>query len=593
MVVDSETLSGSNQSIRYSSYQSLGAFCRRVVDSVNKFLSSEFPSLAVNGEGADLVSQFKTPVELNKVNPQRLLIVGDNSIYESLDQGDTVTEVAVDEGPNGGTFLQDAVAYGGFDGGVPNPDIFYVGIKDGIKIRTAPGGTVTTMDPDSASFDHIRDVVMDADDWNTVFAIDNDQAFLSVNVGTNWADITGNLAAIAGGSFRTIQFLTGSGRLSGLLVGANLGVFHATSDDFTAWSEFGTGLPNAPVWDLQYDTLDDLLVAGTLGRGVWTLAGASSQIPLTEISGTVVNAGSTNRSGIRELQLYFSGAVTVGTTASLKLFNHTIGQSVDLSDTTLSGDGTSSVTWNLQGMPLPDGRQTAELEATVTTPDLSKTHTFEFHKLDGDVNGNGFVSFSDYMAVNANFGSTLDALEFDFGDALDSAGFPTTLASDGARHVITGNNLFLQPARDSEADGQSSADATGNDTTVVDDEGGVSIGMMVSGSTVDATVTASVASSAVINGWIDFNDDGDWDDAGEQVFEDEPISNGVNAGLSISVPSGLTAGNVLGRFRLNETPGYSYTGLVPSGEAEDQMLMITVPAVGTADLVLTGINSGD
>ena len=37
------------------------------------------------------------------------------------------------------------------------------------------------------------------------------------------------------------------------------------------WDKLGTGLPTAPVWDMEYDVTDNVLVVGTLGRGAWTL----------------------------------------------------------------------------------------------------------------------------------------------------------------------------------------------------------------------------------------------------------------------------------------------------------------------------------
>ena len=37
------------------------------------------------------------------------------------------------------------------------------------------------------------------------------------------------------------------------------------------WGELGaTSLPNAPVWDMEWDVADAKLVVGTLGRGAWT-----------------------------------------------------------------------------------------------------------------------------------------------------------------------------------------------------------------------------------------------------------------------------------------------------------------------------------
>jgi len=60
------------------------------------------------------------------------------------------------------------------------------------------------------------------------------------------------------------------------VVGTNAGVFLSFSSDFGTWFELGAGMPNAPVWDLDHDATDDVLVAGTLGRGGWLLAGVAA-----------------------------------------------------------------------------------------------------------------------------------------------------------------------------------------------------------------------------------------------------------------------------------------------------------------------------
>jgi hypothetical protein len=54
------------------------------------------------------------------------------------------------------------------------------------------------------------------------------------------------------------------------------------------------------------------------------------------------------------------------------------------------------------------------------------------------------------------------------------------------------------------------------------------------GGTVSVEVTASAA--GLLNAWVDFNQDGDWTDAGEQVFSDEPLAGGVN-NLAFNVPA--------------------------------------------------------
>ncbi|MGE0377399.1 MAG: SdrD B-like domain-containing protein, partial [Planctomycetaceae bacterium] len=139
---------------------------------------------------------------------------------------------------------------------------------------------------------------------------------------------------------------------------------------------------------------------------------AASASAVTVVSVTV-NGGDANRSGIRELTASFDLPVTVGSVGALTLFNHTTGQSVDVSGAALVGNGTTSVTWVLADGPggmadivLADGRYTAELAASATTPGLAQTFAFEFHKLAGDVDGDALVNFNDYIAVRSQFNAS-------------------------------------------------------------------------------------------------------------------------------------------------------------------------------------------
>ena len=77
----------------------------------------------------------------------------------------------------------------------------------------------------------------------------------------------------------------------------------------------------------------------------------------------------------------------------------------------------------------------------------------------------------------------------------------------------------------------------------------------------------------MLNSWIDYNADGDWDDAGEQVLADQALSDGVN-NLTIAIPANATAGTTFVRHRLTSGEGYSYTGLAPDGEVEDYQVSI-------------------
>lgn len=89
--------------------------------------------------------------------------------------------------------------------------------------------------------------------------------------GSSFAAVTGNLVSgLAPGRLRSMAFVPGSDPM--LIVSANRGVyFSLASDGYSQWNALGTGLPNAIVFELEYDHVDKVLLAGTLGRGAWLL----------------------------------------------------------------------------------------------------------------------------------------------------------------------------------------------------------------------------------------------------------------------------------------------------------------------------------
>src|SRR6056297_3557607 len=102
--------------------------------------------------------------------------------------------------------------------------------------------------------------------------------FLSSDSGANWSTVTGNLQSFDPGTLRSLAFVPGTD--DAVVVGSNRGTFFATaSGGFDSWSEFGQNLPNAPVFELEYDAADNVLVAGLLGRGAWKFTSVSDFDP--------------------------------------------------------------------------------------------------------------------------------------------------------------------------------------------------------------------------------------------------------------------------------------------------------------------------
>ncbi len=265
-------------STRYSSYQLLGSFRRREYDASNGLLSQTFPALLTTPPDQAFYPTFVTPVTLNTVVPTRLVLGGCNAVYESLDQGDTLTQVPglFDSFCSSGgifSFPQNAIAYGGMSGGSPDPDVLWVGAGTGVYVRTAPhpASLVTT----STAFPGgtVTDIALDPTDSSTAYVLSATTVYQTHDGGSTWTAMTGNLT-----DTRLGTAAIDPGPPGRLFVGGRGGVFEislptpgvAAGGPFV-WGELGTGLPNAPVWDLEWDATDGVLVAGTVGRGAWIL----------------------------------------------------------------------------------------------------------------------------------------------------------------------------------------------------------------------------------------------------------------------------------------------------------------------------------
>ncbi len=180
----------------------------------------------------------------------------------------------------------------------------------------------------------------------------------------------------------------------------------------------------------------------------------------------------------------------------------------------------------------------------------------------------------------------LGVVGFDFGDAPDSYG---TQGVGSAWHQVDPNDgLRLGSCVDTEADGQPGMGADGDDTSAgtsrvgscFDDEDGVTFASVATAcQSAAVTVTASAASA--LDAWIDFNADGDFGDAGEQIFAAQALVGGANP-LVYAVPCSAVEGLTYARLRLSASGGTGPTGGAPDGEVEDLPLTLGVVDFGDA-----------
>jgi len=169
-------------------------------------------------------------------------------------------------------------------------------------------------------------------------------------------------------------------------------------------------------------------------------------------------------------------------------------------------------------------------------------------------------------------------IRMDFGDVPESYTPPP--GSEPASHISDAEvlNLSLGRIRDGEFGPIYSADAEGDDSELFDDEDGITLGLLTPGSVCSgvADIRRDIAKdpgTGFLNGWIDFNQDNDWDDDGEHVVTDLMVTAHAYP-LDIHVPISAAPGETFARFRLTEEGGIGPHGFGGYGEVEDYRVTV-------------------
>jgi hypothetical protein len=197
------------------------------------------------------------------VDPTRLIIGGANSVYESIDQGGTIAEIGRGVVVNGSG--PNPIAYGAKG----NPDILYVGFGTQVWVRTA--ASPAALAPSAYSGGVVIGIAIDPNQAQTAYATDPDKVYQTTDAGQHWTDLSPSLTALNPGKLRSIAFSTALPQ-GAIAVGSDSGVFTAPGPNFNNWTRLGTGLAQAPVFHIEYNSVDKLYLVGTLGRGAWTLS---------------------------------------------------------------------------------------------------------------------------------------------------------------------------------------------------------------------------------------------------------------------------------------------------------------------------------
>jgi uncharacterized repeat protein (TIGR01451 family) len=321
---------------------------------------------------------------------------------------------------------------------------------------------------------------------------------------------------------------------------------------------------NPPTIDLDGNNSSG--ATGNDFRTTYTLAGSAvgvvdANTPSNESQDTVITDSDSTQ---------LSRAVII-------LTNAQIGDSLSVSDTLPSGISLDPSSTTTQ-IVLTGNATLANYETAL--------EQLRFSTTSGNVsNRTVTVQVTDTTNLASNVATTTIRITgTDYGDAptnLTSVDAALTNIYASASHTLDGLT-YLGDRVDAEAANQATVNADGDDNNgSPSDEDGVtfplagSTRILSAGQTNSLTVKASRA--GILNAWIDWNQDGDWADTGEQIATNTNLVTGNNT-LTVAVPNTAPHGATYARFRFSTTSGLGPTGLATNGEVEDYKVNIVLPA---------------
>lgn len=444
-------------------------------------------------------------------NINTTIYAGMQDVFKSTDRGDNWTQIS---SWNGTTLKEIAVA-------PSNSDYIYTTTQS-VLYKTTDGGTnwsnITGTLPTGSSY--ITYISVKDDDPNTVWVslgqYNGYGVYETTDGGTTWTNISSGLPSIP---VMCVIQNTQNTTQTELYCGTDVGVYVKVGT--SAWTLFSDGLPNVVVNELKIyynSTTPNLsrLRAATSGRGVW------------------------------ESELYSAPDSPPASEFVADITTPEIGQTVTFSD--LSSNAPTSWSWSFTPSTITYANGT---NSTSQNP---------------EVQFNSEESYTVQLTATNAFGSDAET-KLNYISVSEMESYCT--AEGGGDSYISGVQLET-------IDNQN----TGNNGYA--DYTNISTNLTVNNS-YNITITTRIEeyslgyyyNSGSLGIWIDWNQDGDFDDAGENSSCNVGSSNYIQT-YSISVPEDATLGNTTIRIRhlLSESVCGDPCGSTTLGEVEDYKVTI-------------------
>ncbi len=292
----------------------------------------------INGIDPSEKALFIPPLVMDPTNPNRLYF-GTVRLYRTDDRAENWTALTPELHGRISTIAP----------ATSDPDVVYLGTSIGSIQLTTDGGGSWSEAKMGLPQRHIKDLAVDPSDWQAAYVVvsgyGSGHVFRTSDGGASWEDISSDLPDIP-----VNAVLLDPVEPNTLFIGTDLGVF-VSLDGGGSWSVMNDGLPNVAVFDLAYNPSTGVLLAGTHGRGMFSLsvnrALTLSVVPAPRADSVLIGSTESLLDSVTVVLTGANGAVTEWTA--------THGDAPWVSLTGASGTGTSKLLWTRDPTGLGQG----------------------------------------------------------------------------------------------------------------------------------------------------------------------------------------------------------------------------------------------
>ncbi len=238
---------------------------------ISKDSAKTFQLATFGISGSDRTA-WDTPYFVSKINSNSMFI-GTNKVYKNHNLDNPLWTVMSTDLTNGNIFGPQFHVITCLDESKQDSNRLYTGTSDG-KLWTNLT-TPTTWQDISLGLPnrYVTSVHTSPSDSNTVFVTHSgykDNVFTphihkSINNGTKWTAVSGNLPLLAVNDL----FVLPNHADSVLFAATDAGIY-ATKNSGVFWQRLGNNMPYVPIYDVEWDEPNNLLVAATHGRAIMT-----------------------------------------------------------------------------------------------------------------------------------------------------------------------------------------------------------------------------------------------------------------------------------------------------------------------------------